>query len=442
MLLKKLRSCVVLGVALLAGSETTWAQAPHQPGSRTPFAPAEGVWDNHNFRPFEAADLSEYGNGPQPNEGFFFDYDRVVWAFNSPKTVEIGDPDSEGVILVGTAPIFNTNDISTDFMETEWVWGNRYELGYVNDQQGWLVSLAHVHEYHQNFVPAGFVNIAFFDPFNSLLGFVDNDGDGVVDDINQNGIFGNNNPFNFDQGTPNPNPPPPFVPPQDGILDTRLPTDFGDQIVSPIFFANSIVRNKSSLSTIELMHINRLDRFHYGGNFEWLFGVRFINFTDAFNFRGINLAANRVFNQAEIDMRINNYLVGPQLGMRWNRQTGPWKVGVEARFLAAANFQQARLQGAFQKFPNNNVFAGNPQEFNSAVTTEEFSPVGEFRFDTSYQVTKAISLQIGYTALAMGSISRAARRIDYILPAPQIKEDDNQEFAFINGFNFGVEINR
>ncbi|MDX1963460.1 MAG: BBP7 family outer membrane beta-barrel protein [Pirellulales bacterium] len=443
MLLKKIWMVLIAG-AVLGGmvpvaSGQTGAHSEVPPTSNHT-EPAE-FYAHHNYRPFETADLSMYGNGPDRKEGFFFDYDRVVWAFNRPKSVPVGDPASEQILNEGLEIFPNTNDLSTDFTETEWVWGNRYELGYVNDQHGWMIGAAHVHNYHQVFTTSAFANIAFFDPFNTLFGFVDLNGDGIDDDVNGNGIFGDTRPFNFDQGTPTGGIPP-FIPPQDGILDTFVGTDFADQVVFPVFFQNVLLRNISRFSTVELMHINRLDRFHNGGDFEWLLGVRYINFTDIFELAANDPSLARVFNTAEINMRTNNHIVGPQLGFRWSREEGRWKVGTELRGVLGVNFQQARLDGFFLKAPGNTIAQGNSQAFLASRSDEELSAVGELRLDVSYQVTKAIALQIGYTGIAVSDIARSARRIDYILPAPTIKEQENNEFLFVNGFNFGVEINR
>ena len=164
MWLKKFRSMFVLGSLLCSGvvnySGVANAQAIDlMRGDHHPFHPVD-LSDYHNGRPFEAADLSEYGTGPKANEGFFFTYERCYWAFSGPDKAVIGDEASAGIlsntvfvadpgdgvnipgVSLGTLDFFNFNTLTNNFINTEWVWGNRYELGYVKDNDGWLLSTA------------------------------------------------------------------------------------------------------------------------------------------------------------------------------------------------------------------------------------------------------------------------------------------------------------
>ena len=45
-----------------------------------------------------------------------------------------------------------------------------------------------------------------------------------------------------------------------------------------------------------------------------------------------------------------------------------------------------------------------------------FSPVGELRLQTSYQLTSNVALKFGYTGIVIGNISRASNRVDYSGP--------------------------
>lgn len=390
-----------------------------------PFTAQPGVTEEHNLRPWEHADLSQYGNGPKAKEGFFFQYDKLIWSFNSPKTIEIGDPGSTGVIDLGRfGQFFNFNSLDTSFMETEWVQGNRYEGGYMYNNRGWLFSIAHARQYHQTLVAEN-VNVSFIDPLGIASAYLDTNNDGIQEDINGNGIFGNTNPFNFDSSVP-----------PDGILDIYVGPDAGDLVPLPVVFGNALINNQTRFTTMELMHLYRWDPLHSGATVEWMMGLRFMNLTDEFSFNGTN--GTTIFDSLNLFNRINNYMLGPQVGIRANHQTGAWKIGVEARGLAAANFQQVRMTGRMVGITQD----VRSTTFDAATTDTEWAPAGELRLDVSYQISKAVALRMGYTSIAMGGISRASRRVAYTLPNLTILDQNKSEAFYINGFNFGVEINR
>ncbi len=409
---------------LLAGTVPAYAQ--HEPRFNPP-----GVGGDHELRFFDHADLSEYGTANRAKTGFFFQYDKLIWAFSSPESMPIGNPAGNRLITVefptfpgSSVQFLDINSLNTSFMETEWVQGNRYELGYVDDctDQGWLFSIAHARQYHQDLLATG-VGVTFIDPFNIASNYIDVNGDGVQEDVNGNGIFGNTLPNNVDTDA-------------DLVLDAYAGPDAGDLVAQPISFPSVLVRNTTRFTTMEVMHVTRWDPLHSGATVEWLYGLRFMNLTDQFRF--IGSGGSTIFNSLEFLNQINNYIIGPQVGIRGNRQIGAWRFGGEARLMAAANFQRVRLDGTFIGA----TFDVSPNAFDQATTNTEFAPVAELRLDVAYQLTNAISLRAGYTGIAAGGISRASRRVNYTLPALTILDDNKLDSFIINGFNFGVEINR
>jgi hypothetical protein len=437
------RSWLLVTTLLLGGATSALAQpgqspvAPEifAPGHWTPFAPVD---TDPDYRWFAEPDLSEYGcDRPDANEGFFFQYDRLIWAFSRPKITDFGDPGAERTLILpagfgvpldqppngGIINYFNSLD--TEFIEAEFVWGNRFELGYVVDDHGWLVSALHVHTLDRRLDASTLgsgrvdgvsdVNAVFFDPLGVTFGFLDLNGDGIDDDLNGNGVFGRN-------GTPD---------------------DFEDQAQSPIRFDTLLAQNRTSMHGVELMKVWRLPRMHYGGVWEWYLGARYLGMSDEFSID----AAGGILADFDLFSRVNNFIVGPQLGARWSRSRGRWTVSAEGRFLAAANFQQVRLNGTYATL----AVPGGPRgafqnlvssRFDDAQTDEEFAPVGELRLETQLQLTRAISLRMGYNGLVAGGISRASRRINYTLPELSILDGRTNESFIVNGFNFGFELNR
>lgn len=443
----------LLVAALLLGSTTSALAQPGQspvapevfaPGHWTPFAPV-----NHepDWRWFAPADLSEYGcDRPESNEGFFFQYDRLIWAFTRPKVTDIGSESAERIVTLPTDPartrngnaIIYVNDADTKFIETEWVWGNRFDLGYVVDDHGWLFSGSHLHTHDTLLAlatpPIGGTDdvtnaqIVFNDPFGVTFGFVDLNGDGFDDDLNGNNIFGRPLPNNID------------TPPITGVPDAPGPTDFGDRTDAPVIFDTLDAANKTTMFSLELMKIWRLPRMHYGGVWEWMAGVRYLNMSDqldVFGFGGI-------FDEMAVNSRVYNHIVGPQFGARWARSRGRWTVSAEGRFTAGVNFQQACVQG---HYATNFVTAPDLPNltgrwFDETVMDSEFAPTGELRFETQFQVTRYVSLRMGYNGLVAGGTGRASRRVDWSLPHIGVLDAHKNEAFIVNGFNFGFEINR
>jgi hypothetical protein len=124
---------------------------------------------------------------------------------------------------------------------------------------------------------------------------------------------------------------------------------------------------------------------------------------------------------------------------------------------------------------------GQSNTTNAASHTFVFSPIGEWRFGGQYKVSQAISLRAGYTGMWLGSIARASsntgyvstqRPVQYAQPmdpaqpaslsnpwvvktttptgadGTQVSPTYNrigpvvggQEYVFVNGVDFGLEV--
>ncbi len=447
------------GTGLLAADNPVSTRA-FDPGHFTPFAPVPELQDME-YQWFEEPDLSEYGcDRPALNEGFFFNYDRLVWAFTRPKKIDIGDEANERVYSL---PFDDTlardqfyiilqNDVDTSFIKSDWVWGNRFEFGYIVDDTGWMLSTFHVHTHDKRFSD-GFAQIVFNDPFHQTFGFVDVNGDNYDDDLNSNNVYGraiNGNLSvpatieNFDPGGV-------FGRPLDGAI---APIDYGDRIFTPVSFASLTLQNQTTNWSAEVMKLWRLPRLHYGGAWEWMLGARYYNMRDQFDLLGTNADASVMdppFNRAGIipvnggildefllNAEIDNHAVGPQIGARWSKQTGRWMISSEGRFTAAVNFQQAEVRGHYgTKDPNDyrwelfpagipfrdtgpqlnapNALANfEPHVFKNARSDETFAPIGELRLNAHYQLTKVFALKMGYTGIIAGGMGlrNTADRLD------------------------------
>lgn len=441
-----------------------------------PFRPVgfEPRWDW-----FAPAETSSYGNGPRSKVGWFGSFERLYWSFARPTSAEIGSPTASFAFSLSA---LTENGVNTGWLTANGAWGNRWELGFVDtDNYGWMVSvLDRVSQGQHNVAENALVQ--FDDPDNLLSGFlpfVDPVTAEIIDaDLNSNDIYGR---FGEDLGRPNPDPPPPiFVPPPDGHPDTPAPTDFGDRIQWPVIYSLLDMKNITRLNGVEIMRMYRAPRLHNGGFFELLYGARFLQLDDAFKVYGTNsvttvntdiftgVTTSNTFidltnplADSQWSLRTQNNMVGPQIGARWSNQRGRWVTSLEARFLAAANFQNAHQKTSLGSnlltnpnfssidFVANNVFTGSNLAMFHGFGTEThahavtFSPVGELRVQTACQVTSNIAVKVGYTGLVMGNVSRASNRIDYSGPnLISILPTGIHQTFFSNGLNFGVEINR
>ncbi len=418
--------------------------------SQPPLIPFGPHGFQHNAQPFAPADISDYGTGPKPKLGWFFSYDRLIWTLSKPSTETIGSVAAQTTIIVNDQPVFIQNSFTTDFLKSDWANGNRFEIGYMDtDDHGWLVGVIdHVRQSQAFDLAAG--QILFNDPNGVLRGFLDQNADGFDDDLNGNNVFGRDG---IDLGTPNPTPPPDFVPPPDGIPDTPAPVDLGDLQTFPPLFDAVLVGSRTIVNGVEVMRTYRAPRLHNGGNFELLYGVRFLQIDDWF---GIT-ALGGIMDRTSIESRVQNNIVGPQIGGRWYLQRGRWIVSAEGRFMAGTDFENLRQKSLIATNATGGIVGdgttpiGNvrnaplnltPYGAQSTQTDYEFAPAGEIRFQAAYQVTRAVALKIGYTALYVDGITRASNRINYTLPELGITTGGSNQDMFMQGLNLGVEVNR
>jgi Putative beta barrel porin-7 (BBP7) len=397
------------------------------PGPRHGLSPFHPLGFEAPFDWFAPAETSGYGRGPRPHIGYFFSYERLFWSLSAPERAPIGSE---------TGPFFSLFPTVGPTVDNRWIaanggWGNRFELGYVDtDDYGWLVSvLDHVSQssYEIDHSPG----ISLGDPNGILDGFV---------------------PFVITDSNP----------------QQSVTLDVGEL---PFIFEEIRMNNHLQLNGVELSRFYRARRLHSGAYFELLYGARWFQINDTIvvqadgNGTGtqtVTLDPGIGFDPATFTFPLNildgstwsnralNNLVGPQIGGRLFVQRGRWVTSLEARFLAAANFQNIHLktnlgdQTLVNQSANVNItttFQGLGVDTQRYRTT--FSPLGELRVNVAWQATRNVGLKVGYTGMVVGGISRASNTIDYdSVNLIGISDGNNHQIFFVNGVNFGVEINR
>ncbi len=435
-------------------------------------SPALGQ-DLETMQLFGPADVSPYGSGIQPREGYFFVFDGISWAISAPKQTSIGFPGlTRRVFHNMSTEEIQHNSHNTGPFEAQFTEGNRIEFGQVHDRHGWFVSVFQLNTQTQ--------------------GFATSNVDIVFEDI----AFGGGGQKHLEG----------FVSNMVGYIGNAAQYVGFELRDLPVMFDEVFVENRVETWGVEWMCIHQLRPLRHGGNFEFFAGVRYMEFDDTFSVdaRGterttttgvpINGAVNSRFvydtgpdgdatspiatqigpgvilADSNWSAEAENHIVGPQIGARWSKTKGRWRVSAEGRFFAGLNSQNIRSQGvlgselaaavpwSFDISPvdPNDPLSGppgypympvlrEPYNFDHTEHLFEFSPAAEIRIEGIYQLTRAVFIKAGWTAIWMDGIARGSNIIDYTISEPSvmgINAAENSQDVFMHGLNIGVTVNR
>ena len=484
MLLARTKTWLMVLAVWASGAAAVFAQ-PAEPSHWSPFGPSSIRYDLELFKP---PDLSTYADWPRPAEGLYFQYERLYYSISQPNRTDVGVPGGTDTALINgviqfdptNQPVGNIletyhNSLDTGFLRADQTWGNRFDFGFIEDGQGWNISILNLQDQIQTYtagsaaLPAG-IAIVFRDPKNLLMGFVDTNNDTFDDDLN---ISGPITPFNRVPsvfGRPVQLVPGPVSLPRnldtnfDGLPDAYAGfTDFGDMVRLMPLFDQITIQNITSLNSVEVNRTWRYPPSHRGNTWTLNAGVRWMILRDAFNVTALNTVTNTTGptpvalpGTSFWNTSVDNNMFGPQIALRWDHTAARWDVFADLRFMAAINFQSTHLNGELASdldpIPDQN--AGVPlnpinvpfemvrTSFHSWQYDTEFAPVGELRTGVNFKLTQAIAVQAGYNFIIGGGVSRASRRVDYVLPALKILDDNKWDTFFTNGLSLGVTINR
>ncbi|NLX95568.1 MAG: BBP7 family outer membrane beta-barrel protein [Rhodopirellula sp.] len=424
-------------------------------------ANAQGIEDMQLFAPTE---FDQFGGGPRADQGFFFQFDGLYWSILAPDYDPIGEPGlTREVFYTPDRSTVQHNTISNSNLAADAVGGQRFEFGNVCGHHGWMASIFYLHDQNQRLTYSD-ADIVFDDqPFQHqtglhgrLHGYVANIFAALDDEIGSAAVY------------------------EDMVL-RDLPVEF-DEV---------ILKNKVETWGTELNYIFRTHPAGHGGIFEFLFGVRYLKFNETFSFdgygqrfdlwaseeqdddeeseeiTGVPYAPNSILADSSWWSVAENHIYGPQLGLRWFRQSCRWTLSSEARFFAGFNSQNLEQAGVLgtkldDQFPTEEVsYVGQappsatdfpfqpitmePIGYKHMRTEQEWSPGVELRFDLAYKLTRAVDVKVGWTGMWIDGIARASNLIDYSLTETSIMGidiDDNRQSVFMHGLNIGFNINR
>ncbi len=378
--LKMFKRLVAL-VAFMAFSPSVFGQVYH------PFAePLEFNPDWQFFAPVDVDSLMELPNRKRANTGWFGTYDREYLALSRP-------------------------NISQSAANSDFGWGNRYDLGFMTDDRtGWLVSARH------------FGANTFETQYQERINRVNTADTGAQ-----------------------PNPVTPFIDQNDPQFRTRV-----------YLLANSL--NVASTSNIELNKTWRREPYRYGGIIEPMVGLRYTNFADHAQNQSYTRSPNLISDPGTIaatnvvetlisnETEIQNRMFGGQLGFRYFNYYKRWTLSGEFRAFGLQNFQNRSYQQRSEVTEYSAVGTGGTVVatdylvgggINSARSSNNESVVGfEARAEAAYQVTKYFSIRGGVDVIDFANgIWRGAN------PGFGPVENHNQDVQ-LAGFTFGLTLNR
>jgi hypothetical protein len=370
-------------------------------------------------QPFAPADEDQFGGGPRAKQGFFIVYDGLFWTISAPREATFGVPSAEQTarpVFWGPGAEASTTQQSTltsGFLKTDWTGGQRVEFGNIHEHEGWKISYLDLARSTQ-VVTQDAVQVFFEDrPWGAppnhlhLEGFTAND------------ALGNPDPASIREL---------------GVEYTAV-----------------TLRNRIKTWGLEASYLLRTHPMPGGGFFEWSLGARYIELREDFSaeaFGGI-LADTLLWSEAD------NRMVGPQIGLRWFRSNDRWTLSVQGDFTAAVNMQSMRMQGIVGSLLSTDTIprpvtspplplAMQPSDFSHMAHMQEFSPIVEVRVAAEYQITSAVSIHGGWSALWIDHVARPSGMIDYTLGETTtlgILTNKNRQNIFMNGLELGVAVN-
>jgi hypothetical protein len=399
------------GLTLLAGV-SAWGQEMGM----------EGMADMQLFAP----DIpTSYGGGVRPSEGLFLTFDGLYWTVQAPRDATFGAAPDGKAVWVGQGPhdpvfsneptVTQQSSFNTSFMQTRFTGGQRYEIGYVAEHEGWQIGYFHLTNYNQEATRP------------DVMTFVND---------NAWGAGGN---FTHLEGHAT-------------TLETPGVPPAGDIVRLLVHFDRVTLGMQTRIWGIESNYIYRQHPGHKGWLWEWYFGARYIELNEDFNVDAVG-DQNNPLAETHFTNTAFNHIIGPQLGLRFFRQhTNRWSFVGEGRFVAGVNEQTIRLDGVTATAQDANGFprgimqplALQGLQFDERAHLVEFTPIVELRLEAKYQLTTKMNVRLGYNAMWLNNIARPSNMVDYTLYETKtfgILAGNNKQSVFLNGLSAGVDFN-
>jgi len=437
--MKRLAGLLLAATCLLAS-----ATAGRAGQNWMPMLPDQDFYD---FQIFAPPDLQEYAIRPDPREGIFFTYDRTIWAITPPQSrpilndffipvqplspvavaqlnnnlIRSGYPGS-GLYVFGSDPL--RLDLNTNWMRTDLQWGNRFEGGWIYDDYGMLFSYFGSGPDSQAFTTTN--SFAVNSPTTEF-----------TQQAVAGGGFVGGNVLVVTTITAT-------SPPPDHIITQTLTQKNSTELTSA-GFAWAVRRNLSTAGSGGI----RTARFTFGPRYLQVadrYSIKYGSQVEGFDpVLGCPLGNPCELQYGGWDTSAYNNIVGPEIGFNYMFERGRWSIETDLRFTAGMNWQNTLYRGSnfpaalgADYFRSTYTFAntvaqgtnasspvaapplfvqiygvGQSNATNTAEHNFVFAPLGEWRLKGRYKVSKAISLNVGYTGMWLGGITRASTNTEF-----------------------------
>jgi hypothetical protein len=420
--MSRLRFTSWLLVGLLAGlTSLARADVKYQPDEIALYVGDARFWEKWDDYAFDRE--------PCGKEGFYGYFQMGKMLVQSPDRATIGATDITRSAFYGTiGSMIEYNSFETGILGDVAHPTQDTTIGFMEKDQGWFVRWLDLYGRNQRWVRSD-VGVIFNDPQGLLIGFYDLDGDGVDDSFDGDLNFG-----------------------RDGG-----PIDAGDLVQQGVVFGTMQVHLRThQFWTVEANHTTRLDREICGAYWEPFCGLRFLAFDESFDVEG----KGGVIGNSFWNTKVENRVVGPQVGLRWFRTDGRWTFSTESRAMLAFNFETVDQNYSFGSRLSQNIGRGTDpstagQQFirsrfdrfvpREGINTDHAMEIGalvELTAQSSFALTRCLSLDFGIRGMAIDGLGRPPSMINYTFPTMGINIDNNHQRVFMAGGFFGLSLNR
>ncbi len=470
---------------ILAAAGLAAGEAAQAGGNWMPLLPDQDFYD---FQLFAPPDLQEYSLYPEASEGLFFSYDRLYMGITPPRFVPVGNTifwpveplNAEvaqqlntanggfaGVVIYGTDQM--NLSLNTTWLRTKMSWGNRFEGGWIYDDLGMLFSYWDSGPQDQSFSTVN--EYALNSPVQTFN----------QETATSTATIGGNAQPIVTTTIETTSPPPDHLIVQNFTQHNQTRLQSG----SAAWIVRRALGGRGSGSTVRLglgpRFVQLADRYDIGyQSYQYAFndgsGTTDTGTTGTGTGTsgnggvgdiGGNVTTGRsgILNQQGVvttltgqgqgtklqdgawETYTSNNIVGPEISMLLEANSGRWKFLTELKFTAGMNWQNMLYRGS--NFPatlaadyfrtefttatvltqdgrenNQQTIQGDPlyiqvygagqkNATNAAEHVFQFTPIGEWRLGTEFRLSQAILLRAGYTGMWMGQVARASSNTSY-----------------------------
>lgn len=444
---------------------------------------------------------NDYSGGARGREGFFFSAEGMYMALPGPKRGVVGNHNAEESAYQQTFTITNDSGMTTttiqqssgddddddssgssttvefydptkydpaaneysqvnslkmttqqnswdaNMLDDKWEVGQRYAFGFMNGHHGWECSVFTIGG--RNDFSGNRVQIGFNDENNST-------GNNILGGTFTNAVW------------------------QDYFDNTAKENADGSITVERMLVEFNEARMYNNIDTwgVELNYLRRAHPTQVG-MFEFGFGLRYMRWDEEFGFWGggsSQLGNGESYVPNFLDdttwtTEADNQLAGPQIALRWSRQSARFSMEIIGKFTAAVNAQSVSNQCAIATNPSgigNPYWGGSIGEDDASLFTNiydsqigsngkgrsdyhkdsftEFSPLVELGVKFNFNLTQAIKLSFGWNGIYAANLARPTEMTNYSLSNTNglmgILAENNKSDAFMHGFTFGIVLNR